>query len=75
LNKWRNLLGKIEFHFFLAIITVLAFCWPFFTTPNLSNNIFVFYFFFASWLTVIVIHFLMDRFSFDENDRTDEEKK
>jgi len=71
LNKWRHLLGKIEFHFFLAMLTILAFIWPFLTTPNLSNNLFVFKFLYGSWFIVIIIHFLMDRFSIEENETED----
>jgi len=71
LKIWRNLLGKIEFHYFLAFITILAFCWPFFITPNLTNNTFVFYFLYGSWFAVIVLHFLMDRFTTEAKDEDD----
>lgn len=67
LNKWRSLLGKTEFHFFLACLTFIAFIWPFLAVPNLSDNFFIFAFLYGIWFLVIAVHLIMDFFSADDS--------
>lgn len=75
MKKLHLLLAKSGFHFLLGIFFTFIFVWPFLTIKNLSDNYFIFYYIYAAWLIVIVLHFIMDKFNTGSEGDADEEPK
>lgn len=66
LKKLTAILIKAEFQVALLCFYFVIFVWPFVAIKNQTNNHFIFYFFFGSWLSIIILHLIMDRITKNE---------
>lgn len=60
MNRLKYILNLTGFHRILQIFFFLLFVWPFLVIKNNTHNHFIFYWLYGSWLSIIIIHFIMD---------------